>query len=503
MKKIYYILTIIAAALISCSDDTFDEQQTDSLTIEKAKAWFESNIGLQNLANQMRAPNNDSTDLKPLLNWEMAELDNDSVWSVVELPWEYENGIVQVANSEVSNYAALQNDRSIIKQVIRLVILQNKKTGDRYGFKMIVVPDLQYMLEKDDAIEQNKYLHIASDLSGTVLFYSVKDEFVNGWKYEAGKITAKVGLAKASEVKRDPTKFNASAGSQSYWIEFCRAYSVSIVDKTTGIIVSTTGILFDCEIIQLQNFKIDDPSSGGGYVPYDGGGGGGGGGAGGSTGGSTTDEPKDSVKQTVPCAELNRIKADAPLIQRLKDYINKAKNESIEYGYMKTSNGTFIYPIKQTATSVSYDPLYTDKITERIHTHDDIPAGGTYVFSPGDLMSLYSMFINGKMENPATFRYIVVSAFGIGYLHITDIRAFKKFGENYNTERLDKLYLDTQKSGTDMYANLRQFLEILNNTDSGLTFSLGEFDMGSSDPDIVWDIRSLQSIDSNLKTGCN
>ena len=289
MKKIYYILTIIAAALISCSDDTFDEQQTDSLTIEKAKAWFESNIGLQNLANQMRAPNNDSTDLKPLLNWEMAELDNDSVWSVVELPWEYENGIVQVANSEVSNYAALQNDRSVIKQVIRLVILQNKKTGDRYGFKMIVVPDLQYMLEKDDAIKQNKYLHRASDLSGTVLFYSVKDEFVNGWKYEAGKITAKVGLAKASEVKRDPTKFNASAGSQSYWIEFCRTYSVSIVDKTTGIIVSTTGILFDCEIIQLQNFKIDDPSSGGGYVPYDGGGGGGGGGAGGSTGGSTTD----------------------------------------------------------------------------------------------------------------------------------------------------------------------------------------------------------------------
>ena len=68
MKKIYYILTIIAAALISCSDDTFDEQQTDSLTIEKAKTWFESNIGLQNLANQMRAPNNDSTDLKPLLN---------------------------------------------------------------------------------------------------------------------------------------------------------------------------------------------------------------------------------------------------------------------------------------------------------------------------------------------------------------------------------------------------------------------------------------------------
>ena len=213
MKKIYYILTIIAAALISCSDDTFDEQQTDSLTIEKAKAWFESNIGLQNLANQMRAPNNDSTDLKPLLNWDMAELAHDSVWSVVDLPWEKENGIVQVANSEVTNYAALQNDRSVIKQVIHLVILQNKKTGDRYGFKMIVVPDLQYMLEKDDAIEQNKYLRRASDLSGTVLFYSVKDEFVNGWKYEAGKITAKVGLAKASEVKRDPTKFNASAGS--------------------------------------------------------------------------------------------------------------------------------------------------------------------------------------------------------------------------------------------------------------------------------------------------
>lgn len=312
-------------------------------------------------------------------------------------------------------------------------------------------------------------------------------------KYEAGKITAKVGLAKASEVKRDPTKFNASAG----WVEETITTCYYHISSGGGY---TSDVIFDGCSSKTLSYYIVDFVGGGGYVPYDGGGGGG---AGGSTGGSTTDEPKDSVKQTVPCAELNRIKADAPLIQRLKDYINKAKNESIEYGYMKTSKGTFIYPIEQTATYVRYDPMYTDKIIERVHTHDDIPAGGTYVFSPRDLMTLYSIFIKGKMENPATFRYIVVSAFGIGCLHITDTKAFKKFGEIYDKKKLEDIYEETPRAGNAMSDYLKQFLEILMSTNSGLTFSLGEFDIESSSPDIEWDIRSLQSTDSNLKTGCN
>lgn len=331
MKKIYYILTIIAAALISCSDDTFDEQQTDSLTIEKAKTWFESNIGLQNLANQMRAPNNDSTDLKPLLNWEMAELDNDSVWSVVELPWEYENGIVQVSNSEVSNYATLQNDRSVIKQVIHLVILQNKKTGDRYGFKMIVVPDLQYMLEKDDAIEQNKYLRRATDLSGTVLFYSVKDEFVNGWKYEAGKITAKVGLAKASEVKWDETKFNASAE----WVEETITTCYFHVSSGGG---TTSGSIFDgCTVKTLTYYNTDDSGGGGGFDTNIGNSGSSSENNGGSNGGATNSTKNNTIKiiprTNCPESALN----NSNLIDKiLKDYNTDYEEVNININLLRS-----------------------------------------------------------------------------------------------------------------------------------------------------------------------
>ena len=419
MKKIYYILTIIAAALISCSDDTFDEQQTDSLTIEKAKAWFESNIGLQNLANQMRAPNNDSTNLKPLLNWEMAELDNDSAWSVVELPWEYENGIVQVSNSEVSNYAALQNDRSVIKQVIRLVVLQNKKTGDRYGFKMIVVPDLQYMLEKDDAIEQNKYLHRASDLSGTVLFYSVKDEFVNGWKYEAGKITAKVGTAKANEVKRDETKYGASADWVYETITTCYYHHIE-----QGALKGD--LKFDGCSSKTISYYIFDSVGGGGYAPYDSGGGGG------TNGGSTTTEkPKDCAnvvggsaylddcnecvggntekEACTKCAEystdveelINLLHSKNDNGLTLLSKISNANNPCCGEGSIAYSNGECIL-FDEISTSSIYGINSYTFTTKKKYTHDDAldyfinqrnisNAAGNYgfVFPAGQVVSAY------------------------------------------------------------------------------------------------------------------
>ena len=70
-------------------------------------------------------------------------------------------------------------------------------------------------------------------------------------------------------------------------------------------------------------------------------------------------------------------------------------------------------------------------------------------------------------------------------------------------KKLEDIYEETPRAGNAMSDYLKQFLEILMSTNSGLTFSLGEFDIESSSPDIEWDIRSLQSTDSNLKTGCN
>lgn len=514
MKKIkkQFLFLLCSLFVVGCADDIeiIPIDSTTSLSVEKARTWYETNL-ITNQGNTIfKAKTTDSTalSLKPLLNWDLAQLDNDSLWSVVELPWEYENGKQTIANSHVAEYCNTNN--TDIAQVIRLVILKNRKTGDLYGFKMVVIPDLDYMLAHENELQANFYLHRDSLLSGMILFYSTSDKFINGWAYKNGMIVGKVNHGKSkskSEAQRTSSTF------EIYSIETCNYTKV----EWKGMV----GFNKDCSVSYFYSYGSWDTGSdfNGSFDSNTG--------TSGSTtesstnqsgcpgtaykdkcgycvGGDTGKTPciEEENKTSYPCAEINNLKIDAALIQRLKDLIIKAKNEPIEYGYLKTTKGTFLYPIKQTFKNVSYD-TYFDKITERVHTHDNIPGGGTYVFSPEDLMALYSMYINGKMANPTTFRYIVVSAFGIGCLNITDVVAFEQFGKNYNLDELKKEYDITPKSGTDMNANLKQFMDILKSTKSGLTFSLGEFEMEDTNPDIEWNTKQLDNTGNVTNYNCN
>jgi hypothetical protein len=57
--------------------------------------------------------------------------------------------------------------------------------------------------------------------------------------------------------------------------------------------------------------------------------------------------------------------------------------------------------------------------------------------------------------------------------------------------------------GNDMNDYLKQFLDILNNTNSGLTFSLGEFDMESENPNIEWNAKQLDNTGNITNLNCN
>jgi hypothetical protein len=151
---------------------------------------------------------------------------------------------------------------------------------------------------------------------------------------------------------------------------------------------------------------------------------------------------------------------------------------------------------------VKFEFSTADKFSEFVHLHQDV-SGGTCVFSGKDLITLYSMFINNRMVDPATFRYLVVSSFGVGSLHITDPVAFKNFGDKYNKEILDKLYITTPRDGNNINDYLKQFLDILKNTNAGLTFSLGEFDMESSNPEIKWNTKQFDALGNVVNLNCN
>ncbi len=122
--------------------------------------------------------------------WDLAELYSDSLWYAVESPIKFENDlIVTLISSDVIENIRSENIGNI-KQVLRLVILRNKETGKTVSFIMAILPSLNYMKQKDEAIYGNKYLKRTSNLDGSVLFFGIDGQFVNGWIYENGKITA-------------------------------------------------------------------------------------------------------------------------------------------------------------------------------------------------------------------------------------------------------------------------------------------------------------------------
>ncbi len=197
---------MLAIALWACEEDIYELQkpETNRFSVAHAKAWYEANAPLVKPNGILTRSVNDNDpaeilNLQPFLDWDIGELSNDSVWDVVELPWEYEEGEEIFALSEVWEYAGANN--LMPKQVIKLVVIRHRQTGKNYGFKMKIAPDLDYMLEMGENLSMNKYLVRDSDLSGIVMFCTLDDQFINGWRYRDGVVYGKLLPANGEEAK--------------------------------------------------------------------------------------------------------------------------------------------------------------------------------------------------------------------------------------------------------------------------------------------------------------
>ena len=107
---------------------------------------------------------------------------------MVELPWEYEEVEQIFALWEVWQHAYANN--SIPENVTRLIVKQNRKTGETFGFKMRMAPTLDFLLSNGGSLHTNTYLHRDNRLSGIVMFYTLDGRFMNGWRYRDGEIVA-------------------------------------------------------------------------------------------------------------------------------------------------------------------------------------------------------------------------------------------------------------------------------------------------------------------------
>ncbi len=169
------------------SEDEFptEVKKVAPLTKQSAQTYYQEVYGYS-----PRLKNAEENRIFLTPQWDLAELYSDSLWYAVESPIKFENDlIVTLISSDVIENIRSENIGNI-KQVLRLVILRNKETGKTVSFIMAILPSLNYMKQKDEAIYGNKYLKRTSNLDGSVLFFGIDGQFVNGWIYENGKITA-------------------------------------------------------------------------------------------------------------------------------------------------------------------------------------------------------------------------------------------------------------------------------------------------------------------------
>ena len=195
LKATLFCLTLLSVVLYACQSDVYDfeleEVEVTCLGIINARNWFEVNEHLlrpSEVLTRSATGEEEVVTLNPLFNWNIAELSRDPNWEVVELSWEYEEVEQIFALWEVWQYAYANN--FVPENVTRLVIVQNRNTDDRFGFKMRIAPSLNFLLNHGESLQTNSYLHRNSQLCGIVVFYTLDGEFMNGWRYRNGEITA-------------------------------------------------------------------------------------------------------------------------------------------------------------------------------------------------------------------------------------------------------------------------------------------------------------------------
>ena len=188
------LLSLLAGIFYGCLEDVFEVEippKTDNFNIAEARSWFEANNPSMMAGGfSLRSGSGEAITPTPVFNWNLAELSRDSVWEVVELPWEYEEIEQIFALGEVWRQAQANN--TVPDNVTRLVVIQHRETNETFGFKMRIAPTLDYLLHRGDSLHANMYLHRDSCLSGIVMFYCLGGGFINGWLYQDGEITGEI-----------------------------------------------------------------------------------------------------------------------------------------------------------------------------------------------------------------------------------------------------------------------------------------------------------------------
>lgn len=201
MRKIYFLgllfILCISFFIPGCKKNLLDTpfyknniqnvSEQNILSIKEAQNWYAShsaNFQFRNDASEnkfkfkIRSP-----------YWDKAINTNDSNYYIVEAPLSfYQSPGFTLSNTSATAQPEKAND------VAHLLILKNKKTGNMRSAIMHIVSDNG---SQDSSIT---YSRRNDHFSGYIFYTDLNGNFINGWKYENGRITRK--SSKDNKIKK-------------------------------------------------------------------------------------------------------------------------------------------------------------------------------------------------------------------------------------------------------------------------------------------------------------
>lgn len=326
--------------------------------------------------------------------------------------------------------------------------MRNKQTGLDYAFMMVVMPDLNYMLQKGNELDQNRYLTRESDLSGTVMFYTTDGEFINGWIYENGKITGGIG-GSGKQLK--------ALGTRCYYLDFFAVNAITHEEYYIGSNTHCETGFFDVDI------SFPDPGLVGGGVdpgllPI---------GVGGTPTLSRNKKPETrthcSGSATQNAANAQNAMKVPDVLANLNFLREYAKGKDNEWGLLINSYyGSYTASdLKEGKTGSATIAVNSSTIYD-IHTHTDDKREGYNVYTGFSVGDIYGTFEASNTYNNYKGS-IVISYDGSEYLLAVDDRSkLLQFWGNMANRELFKSGDNTifkNKGMDDEYRDIRRYLE--------------------------------------------
>ena len=186
LLKFAFGAIIAGIALYACESE-FDEGITpeDSLTVEDAKAWFETTHEEFQVLKSAEM-NNRTKVIKP--KWKGAFASGNRQCAVVETHITSNEGFGFATAQGIELWQSTGKD-AYLNSLSRIVIMKDKRSKKTESFMMTLIGDNSYLEKKDFKLWKNNYLHRDKDFSGLVMYHTLNGEFVNGWKYVDGVVT--------------------------------------------------------------------------------------------------------------------------------------------------------------------------------------------------------------------------------------------------------------------------------------------------------------------------